>query len=136
MNLLAKTNHFKLKDDANCCLRDFAKHLTERVVVTDELMHAFYELLFVLNHSPERLKIREILVEKCLIEKPSALATMYESKKIAADPRESRHGYGCTYTHNSDEADDYGDAVEDSNLVDLEAGLIGRSSNSCPAAFI
>lgn len=84
-------------------------------------MHAFYELLFVLNHSPERLKIREILVEKGLIEQSSALATMYESKKIAADPRQSRYGYVCIYTHNFDEADDYEDAVEDSNLVDLEA---------------
>lgn len=99
-------------------------------------MHAFYEQLFVLNHSPKRLKIREILVEKGLIEQPSALAIMYESKRIAADPRQSRHGYGCTYTHNSDEADDYEDAVEDSNLVDLEAGLISRSSNSCLAGFI
>ena len=41
VNLLGKTSHFKLKYDANYCLRGFEKRLTERVNVTDELIYAF-----------------------------------------------------------------------------------------------
>ena len=36
----------------------------------------------------------------------------------------------------SDEADEYEDAVEDSTSVDLEAGSMGGSANSCPAGFL
>ena len=135
VNLLAETNHFKLKYDANYSLRAFAKRLTKRVDVTDELIHAFDELLFVLNENPERPKSRQIMMEKGLLEQPSTLATVYESEKIAADARQSRYGYVCTYSDDSDEADEYEDAVEDSNLVDLEAGVIGGSAYSCPAGF-
>lgn len=136
VNLLAETNHFKLKYDANYSLTDFAKRLTERVDVTDELIHAFDVFLLVLNENPERPRSRESLVEKGLLEQPSALTTVYESEKIAADARQSRHGYGCTYSDDSDEADEYEDAVEDSNLVNLEAGDLGGSANSCPAGFL
>ena len=135
VNLLAETNHFHLKYDANYSLRDFAKRLTERVDVTNELIHAFDELLLVLNNNPESPISKEILM-KDFLEQPSALATAYESEKIAADARQSMYRYGYTYSDDSDEADEYEDAVEDSKLVDLEAGDIGGSPNSCPAGFL
>lgn len=119
VNLLSETNHFMLKYDAKYSLRDFAKRLTERVDVTDELIHAFDVFLSVLNKNPERPRSRESSMEKGLLEQPSALTTVYESEKIAADARQSRHGYGCTYSDDSDEADEYEDAVDDSSLVDL-----------------
>jgi len=136
VNLLAETNYSKLKYDANNSLRDFAKRLTERVDVTDELIHAFDKFLLVLNENPERPRSRESLMEKGLLEQPPALTTMYESEKLTADARQSRHGYGRTYSDDSDEADEYEDAVEDSNVVDLEAGNIRGSANSCPAGFL
>lgn len=120
VNLLGKTNYFKSKYDAHYCLRDFEKCLTERVNVTDELIHAFDELFFVLNKNPERPKSREILVDKGLIKKP-----------LVADACQSRHD-GCTYSNDSDEANDYEDVVEDSNLVDLEVTFIRQSANSWP----
>lgn len=135
VNLLAETDPFKLKYDAEYSLRDFAKRLTERVDVTDELIHAFNELLLVLHENPERPASRESSMEKGL-EQPSALATVYESEKIAAEARQSRRVYGCTYSDDSDEADEYEDAVEDSNLVDLETGDTGGSLSSCPAVFL
>ena len=135
VKLLAETDHFKLIYDANYSLRDFAKRLTERVDVTDDLIHAFDELLLVLNENPERPRSSESIMEKGLLEQPSALATVYESEKIAADARQSKHGYVYTFSDDSDEADDYEDAVEDSNLLDLEAGNIEGSANSCPAGF-
>ena len=136
VNLLAKTDHFKLIYDANYSLRDFAKRLTERIDVTDELIHAFDELLLVLNENPESPRSRQTFTEKGLPEQSSALATVYESEKIAADARQSRYGYVCTYSGDSDEADEYEDAVEDSNFVDLEAGDKGSSASSCPAGFL
>lgn len=119
VNLLAKTNHFKLKYDADYSLRDFAKRLTERVDITDELIHAFDVFLYVLNENPERPRSRESSMEKGLLEQPSALTTVYETEKIAADARQSRHGYGCPYSDDSDEADEYEDAVDDLNLGDM-----------------
>lgn len=136
VKILAETHHFKLMYDANYSLRDFAKRLTERVDVTDELIRAFDELLLVLNENPVRPKSRESLMEKGLLEQPSALATLYECEKIAADAHQPKHGYGCTYIDESDEADEFGDAVEDSTLVDLEALDIGVPANTCPAGFL
>ncbi len=127
VKLLAQTNHFKLIYDANYSLREFAKRLTERIDVTDDLIPAFDELLLVLNDNPEPPRSRESFMEKGFFEQPSALATMYETEKIAADARQSRHGYVCAYGDDSDEVDEYEDAVEDSNLVDLEAGNIEGS---------
>ncbi len=136
VKLLAETNHFKLKYDADYSLRDFAKRLTERVGVTDELIHAFDKFLLVLTRNPGRPRSRESSMEKGLLEQPSALTTMYESEKITADDRQSRHGYGRTHSDDSYEADEYEDAVEDATLVDLEAGNIRGSANSCPAGFL
>ena len=136
VKILAETNHFKLMYDANYSLRDFAKRLTERADVTDELIRAFDKLLLVLNENPVRPKSRESLMEKGLLEQPSALATLYEREKIAADAHQPRHGYGCTYSDESDEADEFEDAVEDSTLVDLEALDIGGSANTCPVGFL
>ncbi len=125
-----------MKYDVNYSLKDFAKRLTERVDVTDKLIHAFDELLLlVLNENPERPKSRESLMEKGLLEQPSALATLYESEKITANAHPPRYGYGCTYSDESDEADEFEDAVEDSTSVDLEALDIGGSANTCPAGF-
>lgn len=63
---------------------------------------------------------------------------MYESENITADARQSRHGYGGTYSDDSDEADkadEYDIAVGDLIWVDLEAGDIGKSASTCPAGF-
>lgn len=119
VNILAKTNHFKLRYDAKYSLREFAKRLTERVDVTNDLIHAFDELLFVLNENPEGTKNKDILAEKCLLEHHSALASVYESEKSAVDARKSRREYEYTDTdsNDSDEVDDYADAMENSHLV-------------------
>lgn len=84
--------------------------------------------------NPSQLANRRI-VEKGL-EQLSALATVYESEKITAEARQSRRVYGCTYSDDSDEADEYEDAVEDSNLVDLETGDTEGPVSSCPAVFL
>lgn len=127
VELLAKTDHFKLKYDATYNMREFAKRLTERVDVTDELIQAFDELLLVLNENPTRSTSTsgESLVEKGLSSHLSTLATVYESEKMAADAHhQSRQRHGCTHSDGSDnEGDEFEDAVEDAgtNLVDLEA---------------
>jgi len=110
--------------------------------VTDELIQAFDELLLVLNENPARSTSTsgESLMEKGLLGHPSALATVYESEKMAADARhQSRQRDGCTHSDDSDdEGDEFEDAVEDAgaDLVDLEAGDSSRgSTGSCPAGF-
>lgn len=113
VNLLAETNPFKLEYDAEYSPRDFARCLNERVDVTDELIHAFDELLLILNENPERPRSTESLMEKGLLEQPSALTTVYEFEKIAADARQSKHG---TYSDDSDGAGKYENAVEASIL--------------------
>ncbi|KAL8726875.1 MAG: hypothetical protein Q9166_006427 [cf. Caloplaca sp. 2 TL-2023] len=124
LGLLAETDHLKLRYDANYSLKDFAKRLTERVDVTDELIEAFDNLLHNLNANPERPRSREssLELEKGLPKQHSALTTMYESEKVAADAREFGKGYRYMESDDLDEADEYEDAVEDSNLLDLEAG--------------
>ena len=112
VNILAKSNHFKLKYDAKYSLREFAKRLTERVDVTNDLIQAFDELLLVLNENPEAPINKDILLEKGLLEQQSALATIYKSEKSAADARQLRHEYEYTDTEDSDEADEYADAME------------------------
>ncbi|KAL9627831.1 MAG: hypothetical protein Q9204_006302 [Flavoplaca sp. TL-2023a] len=119
LGLLAETDHLKLKYDANFGLRDFAKRMTERVDVTDDLIKAFDNLLDVLNVNPERPRSRVSSLEKGLPLRRSALTTMYESEKVAADARESGKGHRYPESDESDEAREYEDAVEDSNLLDL-----------------
>ena len=84
VNILAQTNHFKLKYDAKYSLREFAKWLIERVDVTNDLVDVFDELLFILNEIPSaQPKTKDILVEKGLLEKyPPILKTMYDDYEI------------------------------------------------------
>ncbi len=136
VNLLTKTDHFKLKYDANYSLREFAKRLNERADVTDELIQAFDELLLVLNENPAgSTSMRESLMEKGHLGHPSALATVYESEKMVAD---ARHQSGQTFDDSYDEGDEFEDAVEDAgagagaDLVDLEDGDSDKfSADSC-----
>ena len=149
VRLLAATDHFQLKYDANYTLREFAQRLTERADVTDELIHAFDELLLVLNENPSRSDPTggESAMEKGLVGQPSALATAYHSEKMAADARqESRKGLACMYSGESDDDDgDDGDAFQDAvegpdaDLVDLNLGSEAEArrrgsgdSYSCP----
>lgn len=122
LGMLAAADHLKLEYDASFSLRDFAKRLTERVDVTDELIEAFDNLLYILNANPGRPRSTESSLEKGLPERPSALSTIYESEKFAADAGKSGKGYRYRESDDSDEAGEYEDAVEDSNLLDLEAG--------------
>ena len=68
VNLLAETNQFNSKHDANHGLRNFAKCLTERTNVTDESIHAFDELLLVLNENSKRPRSRESFMENGFLE--------------------------------------------------------------------
>ena len=82
--LLAEIDYKKLRYDAKYPLRDFAKRVTERADVTDESIKAFDELLLVLNGNfVAPTLVSE--VDKSLLSRPSALATLYDSEKIAAD---------------------------------------------------
>lgn len=117
VNILAKTNHFKLKYDAKYSLREFAKRLRERADVTDDLIHEFEQLLLVLNENSEGPKNKDILVEKGLPEQHSTLADVYESEKSAVDARQSTRENEYTDTDDSDEVDDYADAMENSHLI-------------------
>lgn len=95
VKLLTTADHFQLKYDENYSLRDFAKRLTERADVTDELVQAFDKLLLVLQDdpSPERPRSRDSLVDEGLLpDHPSALAVMYKSEKITADARHLKKG--------------------------------------------
>ena len=91
IKLLTQTDHLNLNYDEKYTLKGFAKSLTERVDVTDELIAAFDELLLVLNHNPvarppSRTKDSEL--EKGLLPDHhycSPLANMYEFEKLAAD---------------------------------------------------
>ena len=125
VNILAQTtNHFKLKFDAKkYSLSEFAKRLTERVDVTNDLVDAFDELLFILNEiPPARPKNKDILVEKSLLEKCPTLATMYKSEKRIVDARKSKHEYDEYADPNDfDEAgDDYANAIEHSPLCNMK----------------
>lgn len=64
VNLLAETNRFNSKHDANHSLRDFAKGLTERIDVADELIHAFDKLLLLLKEYSKGPRSRESFTEK------------------------------------------------------------------------
>ena len=144
VKLLAETDHFKLKYDANYSLRDFAKRLTERINVTDELIQAFDELLLVLNEKPIMISTsasEESLIEKGRYSHRSALATVYEFEKVAADARHhsgQKHRY--MYSNKSDdEVNKFKDAVEDAgtDLVDLEARESSRwLTGSYPARLL
>ena len=143
VKLLTQTDHFKLKYDENYSLREFAKSLTERVDVTDELIAAFDELLLVLDHNPARPSSPkgDGELEKGLPDHhPSALATLYESEKLTADASlRSRQKYGCPYSDDSDEGEEFEDAVENAAtpLVDVEARDSSRNESKgvCPAGF-
>lgn len=143
VELLARTDHFKLKYDQNYSLREFSKSLTERGDVTDELIAAFDALLLVLDHNPTRPPSpkNDSELEKGLGDHHrSALATMYGSEKLAADASlQSRQKYGCTYSDDSDEEEEFEDAVENvaTPLVDLDARDSGgnESKGVCPAGF-
>ncbi|KAL9619064.1 MAG: hypothetical protein Q9160_006319 [Pyrenula sp. 1 TL-2023] len=88
VNLLAETDHLKLKYDANYSLRDFAKLLTERIDVTEELISAFDKLLLVLHENPETSRSSGNLMENSLLKQPSALAAAYKAEKVATDVRQ------------------------------------------------
>lgn len=133
VKLLAETDRFRLKYDAKYSLREFAKRLTERVDVTNELIQAFDELLLIFNENPERPKSKEILVKKGLLEQHSALVTIYESEKAAADARRLGHESKCTNTEFSDAADDFEDAMENLHLMNAETGSIRASVTSSPS---
>ena len=98
VKLLAETDHKKLRYDAKYPLKDFAKRLTERVDRTNKLKEAFDELLPVLNRPPitPTSMSEKSLLEKGLLGYPSALATLNESEKIAANASHhsgQRRGY-------------------------------------------
>ena len=146
VGLLAQADHFKLKYDANYSLREFAKRLTERTDVTDELIRAFDELLLVLNENPARSTspIGANSMEKDLLGHPSALASAYDLEKMAADARHQPQRRACTYSDDTEDGgdDEFEDAVEDVQVdqVDLEAGdrsatKKSASPRSCPPGF-
>lgn len=135
VRLLAETDHLKLKYDANYSLRGFAKLLTERVDVTDELIRAFDKLLLVLHENPGTSRSKESLMEKGLLKQPSALAAMYESEKVAANTRQSRVGRIYNYSDDSDDDNVYEDAAEDPSPLDPDAEDPGGLEQSCPAGF-
>jgi ankyrin repeat protein len=136
VQILAETDHFKLKYDEKYSVRDFAKCLTDRVDVTDELLQAFDKLLLVINENPERRKSRENLMEAGLLpHPPSTLAALYESEKAASDAHQSKEGSECKYSDDSDEEAEFEDAVEGLEALDLDAEDIGELATSCPAGF-
>ena len=147
VQLLTQIDHFKLKYDANYTLKSFAKSLTERVDVTDELIEAFDELLLVLDHNPGARtpsSTKESELEKGLPDHThrSPLANMYEFEKLAADASlrsRQKHGYP-SYSDDSDDDKDFEDAPEhvSTPLVDLETGETGGSESKgiCPAHFV
>lgn len=96
--------------------------------VTNDLIDAFDELLFILNKNPARPKKKDILVEKDLLEKYPTLATMYESEKRTVDAPKSKDDYDeYADLNDSDEADDdYANAIEHSPLFNMKIWTLWR----------
>jgi hypothetical protein len=63
MNILAATDHFRLKHDTHYTLGDFASRLRQRPDLTDELALAFDDLLDIINQVPDPREGTESLLE-------------------------------------------------------------------------
>lgn len=85
--ILTRSNYFKLKYDRKFTIRDFAKLLTDRADVTDELIAEFQNLLRVIGRPSSPLlskEEREYLLEA---QNELDLTAIYESEKAARDKK-------------------------------------------------
>ncbi|KAI4187971.1 MAG: hypothetical protein LQ346_005403 [Caloplaca aetnensis] len=66
MAILTSTDHLVLNYDANYTLGDFASRLNERPDATEKLIHAFEDLLSVINKGPELCRSPDSMMESGL----------------------------------------------------------------------
>ncbi|CZT47714.1 related to ankyrin [Rhynchosporium secalis] len=126
VRLLAKTDHLKLKYDEGFTLREFAKRLTERADVTDELIEAFDMLLLVLNENLKGPESKESLTEKGYDGYANTLSVIYEIEKLAADASPSKERPPGKFSDGSDDGEtDFQDAVEVLEQLGREASILG-----------
>lgn len=63
MNILASTDHFRLKYDRNCIMGDFRSQLRQHVDMSEKLGFAFDGLLSVIGKIPDPRVSRESILE-------------------------------------------------------------------------
>lgn len=108
MAILTSTDHLVLNYDANYTLGDFASRLNERPDATEKLIHAFEDLLSVINKGPELCRSPDSMMESGL-----------------ASPDRWRFDRADTLGSNQD----FVDAFEV-----LHVSACGRGRGSCPAS--